>query len=100
VPTTLTARLPTELRADAAKLARLRGQSLSELVRDALEREILTDLEDWQHAIRARLHEHRDEREHWRSGARARLEANASPPNVVAAVRSAAIRRRQKRRKR
>lgn len=112
----VTVRLPTEQWRDARQLAVERGQTLSELIRDALDLQrssavvdAETDadaLERWRSLRRLSdrgrrqratsvYHAERGLAEHY-----AREETPAPSPTVVAAARSAGIRRRQKRRKR
>jgi hypothetical protein len=112
----MTVRLPLELWRDSRQLADERGQTLSELVRDSLDRERSLEAYDFTRAMRDHGREQRNV-EAWRArrlispGRRVLLdweletdghdlEANAPPPTVVAAARSAEIRRRQKARKR
>jgi hypothetical protein len=53
--TTIAVRLPVQLRAEALALASIRGQSLSEFVRDSIDRELSVDSRD--------LHVDRQQRE-------------------------------------
>lgn len=58
-------RMPLELWRDAKRLAEDRGQTLGELVRDAMERELVTGVDDWRSTAEEELQRRRD-REHWR----------------------------------
>lgn len=64
MPSTITFRLPTELHADAIDVARSRGQTLSELVRDAVALVVEIQAHNWLQEQREREH---PAREQWRT---------------------------------
>lgn len=124
----VTVRIPLQLYADACLVARERGWTLSELIRDSLDRARHMAAADWRAEVvaddrryaewrQARLHPRRwaEQHRHVRVGddprsppvassaaerERDHEEAVTPSPIVVAAVRSAEIRRLQKARKR
>ena len=64
----LTVRLPLELWRDARQVSSERGQSLSEFVRDAIDRERSLQVDDWHAWQRSRHPDAEDHRrELWRS---------------------------------
>ena len=86
----ITVRLPLDLWRDSAQLARGRGQTLSELVRDALDRERYIDGRDRYAEIVGRQPKHLEALRH-------EVGMLDASPTTEAAIRSEAIRRRQKR---